>query len=271
MLTSTVCRYEHFHTDWYRRWCEVIGFDPKVYDDRHHSYRKNWEWAAIWQAAEQFDMLRPGRSALGFAVGQEWLASAFANRGVDVLATDMPPDHSNVDHWSPSGQHAASRDALFHPNCITREAFEERVRFQPADMNDLSAIPSDSADFVWSSCAMEHLGSLQAGLDFAWNAMRVVKPGGIAVHTTEYNCSSNDETIEDGWNVIYRRRDIEKFERDLRRIRCAMVNPDFDAGDHQYDMDFDQEPYFTRRSRHIKLAIGNHVATSFVMIIKKAW
>jgi 2-polyprenyl-3-methyl-5-hydroxy-6-metoxy-1,4-benzoquinol methylase len=270
MLNSSVCRYEHFHTDWYHRWCSIIGFDPKVYEDQNHSYRKSWEWAAIFQTAYEHDMLRPGRSAIGFAVGQEWLVSVFANMGVQVLATDMPAEHEQAEHWAQSNQHAASLDAMFHPNCIERDKFDERVSFQPIDMTDISSLPSESADFIWSSCAIEHLGTLNAGLEFAQNAMRLVKPGGIAVHTTEYNCSSNDDTIEEGWNVIYRRKDIEKFERDLRRIRCAMVTPDFNAGHHPYDIDFDQEPYFTSKSRHIKLAIGNHVATSFVMIIKKA-
>ena len=46
-------------------------------------------------------------------------------------------------------------------------------------------------------------------MDFVINSMRVLKPGGVAVHTTEFNLSSNDDTIEARDLCVYRRRDIE--------------------------------------------------------------
>ena len=73
-----------------------------------------------------------------------------------------------------------------------------------------------SFEFTWSSCALEHLGSLRAGLDFIVESMRCLRPGGIAVHTTEFNLISNDETLEIDWLSIYRRRDIEKVAAELR-------------------------------------------------------
>ncbi|MGF7171216.1 hypothetical protein FHS91_002906 [Sphingobium xanthum] len=30
MLNSVVCRYEHFLTDWYAKWCKVLGFELLV-------------------------------------------------------------------------------------------------------------------------------------------------------------------------------------------------------------------------------------------------
>ena len=38
---------------------------------------------------------------------------------------------------------------------------------------------------------------------FIEGAMNLLKPGGIAVHTTEYNVSSNEETIMEGNDVIF--------------------------------------------------------------------
>ena len=37
-----------------------------------------------------------------------------------------------------------------------------------------------------------------------------LKIGGVACHTTEFNLSSNDETVSKGDTVLYRRRDMEE-------------------------------------------------------------
>ena len=259
------CRYEHFLTDWYARQCAALQIDGTV-DERSISFRKIWEWAAIIQALEERDMLEPDRSGMGFAVGQEPLASIFASRGVGVLASDMPGGDT---YWSNTGQHAASLDALYLPGHLSRADFDRLVSFQPVDMNDISALQSESADFIWSSCAIEHVGSLELAKRFVLDSTRLLKPGGVAVHTTEYNCTSNTETIEVGDNVIFRRQDIEALEERLRAICCGMERPDFDPGVHSFDLLYDEEPYFTTGKKHIKLKIGNFVSTSFLLIVRK--
>ena len=265
MLRSTACRYEHLTTAWFLRGCHLLGLDPVVRPEVPASRRKQWEWCAILQALEERDMLHPGRRGMGFAVGTEKLTAIFAGLGVDILASDAPSEQ----HWGTTGEHAASREVLFHSDCITRDDFDERVRFEPVDMTSFDHLPDGEFDFLWSSCAMEHLGSLDAGTDFVKKAMRLLKPGGVAVHTTEFNCSSNEETLDSGWNVVYRRRDIESLADELRLLRCGMEPLDFDIGTHSFDLDFDEEPYFTRPNAHIKLMLGDFVATSFLMIIRK--
>jgi len=268
MLSSTVCRYEHFESDWYARWAGEIGYQIPVTEEDKYSYRKIWEWAAVAETLSARGMLEPGRKGLGFAVGQEWLPGLFARRGVEVLATDLPIELSDG-RWSETGQHAETLEALFHPQHIDREAFERLVSFQPVDMNDLSALPNEGFDFLWSSCAFEHLGTLDAGLSFVESAMRLLKPGGIAVHTTEYNVSSNDGTITEGPNCIYRRRDLEDLDRRLRLIGAGIEAMDFDAGTHEYDLNYDVPPYFVPGRKHIKLAMDGHVCTSFLLVIRR--
>lgn len=67
-------------------------------------------------------MLRSGRSAIGFAVGQEPLASVMAASGVTVVATDLAPSQSD-ERWLATGQHADGAEALFHHNLVERSAF----------------------------------------------------------------------------------------------------------------------------------------------------
>jgi hypothetical protein len=44
-------------------------------------------------------------------------------------------------------------------------------------------------DFIWSSCSLEHLGSLELGEQFIYNSLKHLKPGGVCPHD-EYNAQS---------------------------------------------------------------------------------
>ena len=263
-MRSTVCRYEHFTSDWYLTQSKALLFNQAV-DDPTLSHRKNWEWAAITQALEDADMLRPDRKGLGFAVGTELLPSIFASRGAKILATDR----AEPGHWAETGQHGTGLDPLFQPSVLSRRDFRARVQFQHVDMNEIQDLPSDAFDFLWSSCAIEHVGSLELAMNFVKNAMRLLRRGGIAVHTTEFNCSSTTDTVEEGDNVIFRRRDIERLAAELRLMRCGMQEPDFECGVHPFDLDYDEPPFFSSERMHIKLLIDGFVATSFLMVIHK--
>lgn len=270
MLRSAICRRDHFDTDWYARAAALIGTHTGVQPRTSTplSYRKLWEWCAILEVLHSRDMLRAGRTGLGFAVGTEPLPSVLAGQGVEVLATDLMAADGNSDRWSGSGQHAASLDGLHHPHLVSEQVFREKVRFAPADMRDLSALPDAAFDFVWSSCALEHVGSLQDGWKFVLDAMRLVKPGGLAVHTTEYNISSNDRTVSDQ-DCLYRKRDVEDLDRLLRPMRCGLEAMDWDCGTHADDLDYDEPPYFQGTSPHIKLMLDGYVSTSMLLVIRK--
>jgi hypothetical protein len=269
MLTSKVCRYADFFEEWYLRWAEdlYVEYDPRTTkrEDRN-LYRKAWEWCAIAEALQQRGMLQPGRTGLGFAVGREPMASMFAAKGVSVLGTDLAVDAGN---WANTNEYAASLEALYHPRLVNRDAFDANVKFQPADMRDLSSLTGQSFDFVWSSCSFEHLGSLEAGLRFVVNAMGLIKPGGIAVHTTEYNVSSNDATLDSGDSVIYRRRDIEDLGYALRSVTSGLEAVDFESGADRHDLEFDYPPYFQTGRKHVKLLLGPYISTSILLIIQK--
>ena len=269
MPSSKVCRYEDFHARWYLDWAERLQPEPSGQDldrpDRNIS-RKAWEWCAVATALQERGFLEPGRKGLGFAVGSEPLSSLFASEAVDVLATDLGVDAAT---WSTTNEHAKSAEHLFHPNLVDREIFERHVRFQAADMRDLTSFKSEDVDFVWSSCSFEHLGSLEAGLQFVIAGMRLVKPGGIAIHTTEFNVGSNDDTWDTGPSVIYRKRDIQELGYRLRLASSALEHVDFDAGTHRHDIEYDYPPYFKHGRKHVKLLLGPHISTSILLVIRK--
>jgi SAM-dependent methyltransferase len=272
MLASIVCRYEHYLSDWYRRWAAKLplthyGIDPSIVPKRPH--RKAWEWCAIAQALSEREMLEPGRKGCGFAVGREPLAALFASLGPDILATDLPPS-SEATPWANTGQHAASLKAIYRPEILDPQTFDSRVRFHSVDMRKLDLLPEDHGfDFLWSACSIEHLGSLGAGMTFVAESARLLRPGGWAVHTTEFNVSSDSDTVESGDSVLYRERDIRALDRRLRAVGCGLCRCDFFAGDAPEDLDFDLPPYGLAERQHVKLLVSGFVCTSMLLIVRK--
>ena len=227
-------------------------------------HRKHWEWAFIHERLERAGLLKPGKKGLGFGVGREKLPALFAQAGVTITATDTPCDDQN---WGDSAQYGGSNEALFAPDIIDRELFDQRVSFEPCDMTRLPKHLS-GYDFCWSSCAFEHLGNLESGLEFVVNSLeRCVAVGGIACHTTELNLSSDEETIESGRDVVYRRRDLMQLCGMLEE-RGHFVEPlRIEPGSLLPDYLVDLPPY--RLNPHLKLRIGDFVATSIGLVIRR--
>jgi hypothetical protein len=228
-------------------------------------HRKMWEWLFIAEALRERGLLGPGRSGLGFGVGQEPLVALFAAQGCDLVATDQPHDMAVSAGWTDSAaEWAGGLQNLNTFGLCAEDEFVRRVRYRDVNMN---AIPRDlrDFDFTWSSCALEHLGSLAAGMDFVVNQMACLAPGGTAVHSTEYLVSSNDVTVEAGGTVFYRRRDIESLIDRLRGAGHA-VDIDFREGTTPEDLHVDVPPY---TDVHLRTQLGGHVTTSLALIVTK--
>jgi SAM-dependent methyltransferase len=260
LLKSCPCTQAQLETEEFRSWCD------RLRQPRGHLHRKVWEWCYVAQALSERDLLRPGRRGLGFAVGQEPLAALFATFGCDVVATDQSVEQATAGNWVATGQHALSTEQLNQHGISPDELFEQHVTFRPVDMR---AIPADLRhfDFLWSCCSLEHLGSIAQAEHFVLESLRCLRPGGLAVHTTEYNVSSNFLTLRSGQTVLLRRRDLERLARTLR-AQGHRIELDFTTGDLPVDRLIDRPPY--RTTQHLKLKIGWFVATSFGLIIRKS-
>lgn len=259
LLKSRICTQEQLESKTFQDWAERLG------EARGNLHRKIWEWCFITQALHERNLLKAGASGLGFAVGKEPLASLFCSYGASICATDLFTDIAQEQGWVDTNEHASTIKALNTRKLCSDAQFKKNCTFQHADMN---AIPKDlnSFDFVWSSCALEHLGSLSHGEEFIYNSMNCLKPGGFAVHTTEYNFSSNNSTLSSGITVLYRRQDIEKIIHNIRKEGHS-IDIDFAGGTLPSDIFIDLPPY--KQNPHIKLQIGEYTVTSIGLIIQK--
>jgi len=258
-LQSCLCTQKELESPVFKEWAR------KFRENENQLHRKIWEWCFIAQALKERGMLRVGKRGLGFAVGTEPLASMFCSFGPTIIATDLYPEMAEKNGWVDTNQHAYDLESLNSRDLCEEEEFLERCSFKHVDMN---FIPADlnGFDFLWSSCALEHLGTLQHGSNFIYNSMECLKPGGIGVHTTEYNVSSNDDTITEGDVCLYRKRDIEEIVDNLRS-QGHKVSIDFSYGNLPSDSIVDVPPY--KHDPHLKLQYGKYVITSVSLIIQK--
>lgn len=210
--------------------------------------------------------IKKGKKGLVFAVGTEPCPSIFANYGCDILATDIFPEQGVEKGWTVGDQLCFGIESLNKRGLCDDETLRRHVRYRPVDMNE---IPDDlrGFDFNWSSCSFEHLGSIEKGLAFLENQLKTLKPGGWAVHTTEFNVSSNDRTIETGNTVVFRMKDIERVVKKLRSEGHHVEELDFSMGGLPEDYAVDVFPY--KEDTHLKLQLGEYVVTSIGIIIRK--
>jgi FkbM family methyltransferase len=259
-LTSGLCTRSQLESPAFRYWIGLLR-TPFVLR------RKDWEFGFILQALYERGCLQPGKRGLGFAVGEEAIPSLLASMGCYVLATDLDPNDSRAQAWAETAQLATSLDKLRRPEICPDTDFFQRVSYQHVDMNEIPADLRDF-DFTWSSCSFEHCGSIRQGLNFMKNQMKCLKPGGIAVHTTEFNLTHEDETIEEDMTVIFRRRDIDELVCSLEAAGHHVEPVSYLLGQTKDDQAVDIFPY--TNIPHLKLLLfDRYVSTSLALIIRK--
>ncbi len=262
-IISRCCTKRDFDEKWF------ADIRSELYSSSNGLTRKEWEYVYIIKALEDGGMLKLGKKGIGFAVGEEPLPSFFASHGVEILATDLDCANEQAKAWMETGQNAGGEiEKLWNKELVSREDFYKMVSFRNVDMNE---IPEDIGqfDFCWSSCAIEHVGSLELSKLFMKNMLSVIKPGGMAVHTTEFNLWSNEDTEEEGTSVIYRKRDLEELREWFLSQGCEM-ELSFKRENGEYDRFLPFPHYYPSDTRnHLNLMIGPYASTSFALIIRK--
>lgn len=222
-------------SDWFIWWCQELKLAPIA-------HRKLWEYAWILQELHAANLLDNGGRGVGFGCGEEPLPSYLAARGLELLVTDLAPDREESKVWREAGKHGTSLASMFDEKIVSRKLFESRVSHRYVDMNDIAS-DIRGYDFCWSVCALEHLGSIESGLKFIENSISTLRPGGLALHTTEFNYMSDGQTVEEGGTVLFRRSDFEELAERLLARGCKIKSISFDVGDKPIDRYIDIPPY----------------------------
>lgn len=270
-LASKASVQADLESDWAAHWSAELKV-PIVF------HRKLWESCYVLQAIHEEGHMRTGARGLGFGCGVEVLPSYLASHDVAVTVTDLAPASAQAAGWAATNQHVSNLEQTFHPHLVSRELFDRNIRLRDVDM---TAIPDDLVDydFCWSTCALEHLGTIQAGLDFIENSLKTLRPGGLAVHTTEFNLDPDGPTIDNWPTVLFQQKHIEALAARLRAQGHDVATLDFDYGDKPMDRFIDIPPFTHNMpkkleewfgpSLHLKVSVDGFPCTCFGIIVRK--
>jgi 2-polyprenyl-3-methyl-5-hydroxy-6-metoxy-1,4-benzoquinol methylase len=256
---TQLCTASQFYSAEYEHWTNEMSLTVVL-------HRKQWEFVYILSVLNYYGKLNSEVSGLGFGCGKEPIASVMANHGCKIVLSDLDVQDASQKGWVSTNQHSVQLKDLHNAEVCEWEVFKKNASFITIDMNN---IPLDlpKFDFIWSSCALELLGSLRHGIDFIINSSRHLKPGGVAVHTTEYNLSSNEKTVNDENLCFYRRKDIEELIKESLTKNFNIVPVNFFCGDRVEDGFIDIPPYTS--DIHLKLLASTIVSTSIGLIVRK--
>ena len=268
--SSKLCDSTDFDDTIFRDYYNRIQLIPKFKSYHIIFHRKMWEWCYIAATLKKARLLEDNRKGIGFAVGTEPLPSLFASEGVCVTATDLCADTDEAMNWSVDDQNAGSDvDNLYYKELCKKKLFYKNVEYYDVDMNYIpDEICNGQYDFCWSSCAIEHVGSLEKSKRFLMNMIKCLKPGGVAVHTTEFNLSSDVDTIEYGGSVIWRRRDVEEIKDYFNSMGCNM-EVSYYRTDNEANNYIDLPPFKGEcKPYHMNLVIDGYLSTSIALVIR---
>jgi hypothetical protein len=249
------CTMSQFEDPAFAEIAEAMGMAPT-------QTRRSWEQAWIVSMLATAGLVTQGRRGLGFGVGRERIPALLASRGVAVLASDTP--HQPVEVQLPPGAHHM---ALFHPEILHLTDFEQLVAYRPIDMTSVPADLDGQFDFCWSASAADRLGSVAAATQFLEDSLRVLRPGGLSLHTLAFNIRSDVVTLEHPGLSLMRRRDLEALAAQLQVMGHELLPVNFHPGllplDGEVAIGPDAPP--RPKQRH-----GGLVFTSLGLAIRKA-
>lgn len=232
---------------------------------------KQWQWASILRQARlaSTDESVEGRQpvAIGFGVGTEPIPALLAKWGFKVTASDYF-DGPDSQEWAKTNQMVQnySASALNDRQICPDNVFDSNVELINLDMNCIPKSWHGTADFIWSTCALGHIGGYQKGLEFILQSAKTLRPGGVAVHTTEVVVDDKDCLDSPGLS-LYRRHDIWVTLQQLKAQGFSVPEHFFDPGKGLFDELLSPEP--NHPDPHIKIEILGREIYNFSIIFSR--
>jgi hypothetical protein len=242
-LSGMITSEYHYLSKEYSDICYKILKEPIRF------HRKQWELVYVIRMLELKNLVNNNSTGISFGSGVGCEIKALANKGCKIIVTDLNEGEAKNLGWVDTNQHTKNLEAFKDNRFDNYDYINNLTIDNNVDMNNIpKKYLEGQFDFAISVCALEHLGSLQKGLDFIINSIKCVKIGGIVVHTTEFNLNSlyNDydgKTIEHRLTSVYRAQDLKKLREEVEKMGNKMYCMDYTYVDGLYDKYIDLPPY----------------------------
>jgi hypothetical protein len=221
-------------------------------------HRSNWQQLYVVSVLATLGCIAKGRSAIGLGTTRQRIAALLASRGLEVMAMGRPG--ATAPEEARGGYH------LFFPEVVRLADFELLVHFAEQDLKEPDLDLGGPYDICWSCDVAQHMGHMDEVLGLVESSLNLLKPGGVAVHTLDFNIGSDTDTIEGNDLTVPRRRDIEVLVQRLVRAGHEVLPVNLHPGHDFADGVVDLRPYSLP---HLKVQMGDHVVTSLGLAIRR--
>jgi SAM-dependent methyltransferase len=145
------------------------------------------------------------------------------------------------------------------------------VRFAPLDMTNLRPLAEQrgSFDFMWSSCVVEHLGGYQITDRFILESLELLRPGGVAVHTTELNFLDVISPIEFPGCTFFTKAWVRNLGKLVAQAGARLIPLNPSCGPDPMDGVVDFPPFSWKSHMKVVIESGSILTTSVGLIIVK--
>jgi SAM-dependent methyltransferase len=152
-----------------------FGLDkPEIVPDS-----KQWECAMMLRTLSDHGVLRPGALLAGIGAGTEETTFALAAKGCVVFPTDRYLESTPWSDVAPAGM-------MVRPSQFSEYKYPAGTVIPVHTDARVLSLPTSFFDGVYSAGSIEHFGSLEAVAASAEEIGRILKPGGVAVISTEF-------------------------------------------------------------------------------------
>jgi SAM-dependent methyltransferase len=231
-------------------------------------HRKDWEWALGIKAMERFDKLNGNSVAIGIGTGREEILFHLTNKIKHVFATDLYDGKSwrnfaPMDFGTETKKYAPIR---YRENALT----VIKMNGTKLEFKD------DYFDIAFSFSSIEHFGGENhiGGLKCMKEIERILKPGGVAVITTEYIINNkehheffNERTIfSDLIDKLEKLKLVENLDLRLTtNTLCNVIDYDsavyWDTSANDYD--------FKIKHPLVLIRVNDILVTSVMLVFQK--
>ncbi len=260
-LKSEIISEQRFLDPDFFYWMYFLREKPKLHN-------KQFQFYSVMDRA--FSIVKNGqpeeRRAIGFGVGKEPIPSALVALGYKVLATDYF-DGDIAEEWRSTGEQSETFLDLNRRKIVSDEVFISSCDLQNMNMNSIPSSLYGSFDFVWSNCALGHIGSYEMGLDFILNSLKLLKPGGWAVHSTELDSSNSPERFESPNLSFYKLSDLEAVLDQAKEIGFVPLKIEKRPWNGRSEKYVVSEPW--KKKPHLRIEIFGREINSVVIQIQR--
>lgn len=255
-----VPRAADFQAAWLLQACRELCIEPRL-------HRQVWEYAFLLSACRRLGLLQPGRRALGVGTHDDPLTSCLTAHGLEVvlLAEDSAP--------------AQVMERAFRPALVGRARFDALASVEPPNLLSEPFRLAGQFDLCWTTQALERQGSVTAGLGMAHAMIHTLRPGGVALLTTEFDLGLTGTHARGSSAItVFGRTELERLREELAAAGHAMAPLDVAWGTGVLDSYIDMPPYAgdpqaqpgRAEPPHLKLLIEGTVATRIGLVLHAA-